>query len=160
MYLEKFVEQLEALVASLLLVEREDSFNITGWFAPERNMCGYVACILGHHIIKANGVLPTGYSSEHPQYALEEADTIISSKAVDYAYTLDAMCEDLTGSSDLIKAIYSGERVSRMAYAEESGLFLSDDLEAIPHLTERDPTITEAISFIRLCIKRLGEVYG
>lgn len=155
MYLEKLVEQLNALNGSLKAVKDQESFDISNWITPEQNVCGYAACILGHHVIQVNEFKPEvrGKLHKHTYNTIQKA-------AVEYACVLDSMCDDLTDSTDLVKSIYMSGSSCRTSLAVESDMFDEDETEDIPHLAKSDPSISDAIDYINLCIQKLEAEYG
>jgi hypothetical protein len=141
-----FENQLKTLIATLEAVEEKNSFDMTIWHHDEGGIslgCGYVACICGHQAVAKES---------------EDFENISSYNYMDRAQgiasCLDDSCHDVFHNSQLASSIYEGLDVDRMLSARRSHLFTDTQLNH-PHLTKEHPTIKQAISFIKLALKKV-----
>jgi hypothetical protein len=144
-----FADQLKTLIATLEAVEEKKSFDMTTWHYQEaRNVvdCGYVACICGHQAVAKDSSVFENISSYN---YMDRAQGIAS--------CLDDSCHDVFYNSQLASSIYEGQDVERMLSARRSHLFTDTQLNH-PHLTKEHPTIKQAISFIKLALKKVENV--
>lgn len=150
-----FVNQLNTLITTLSNVKDNSSFDITQWHKKDNSLeCGYAACICGHQAVahqskqfKALPVVPQGfYQVAVPQEFYRVAKSI--------GTQLKNACEELMDETCLAEAIIGGAQHIRLIDAEWSELFTDIELTH-PHLTKTNPTIKEAISFIKLAISKV-----
>ena len=144
-----FADQLKTLIATLEAVEEKKSFDMTTWHYQEaRNVvdCGYVACICGHQAVAKDSSVFGPASSYGFMFRAQEI-----------AESLDESCHGVFNNSYLSSSIYEGQDNDRMISAIRSHLFTDPQLNH-PHLTKENPTIKQAISFIKLALKKVEAV--
>jgi hypothetical protein len=144
-----FADQLKTLIATLEAVEEKKSFDMTDWhYLQARDVvdCGYVACICGHQAVVEDSEF----------FPIDVYDNF-SDKAGAIGDSLTDACRDIFGNDFLASAIYEGEEDNRVNAAYMSCLFTDTQLKH-PHLTKEYPTIKQAISFIKLALKKVEAV--
>jgi hypothetical protein len=144
-----FADQLKTLIATLEAVEYPKSFDITDWYSEKERAvvdCGFAACICGHQAVVEDSVF----------FPIEVYDNF-SEKAGAIGDSLTDACRDIFGEDFLACAIYEGEEDNRVNAAYMSCLFTHAQLKH-PHLTKEKPTIKNAISFIKLALKKVEAV--
>ena len=141
-----FANQLKTLIATMEAVTEKKSFDMTNWYDERGNDavdCGFAACICGHQA-----------ASGESEFFNVDKIGCLSDIAEDIAEALSISCRDVFGNDFLAGAIYSGVDENRTDAAELSKLFTCAELSH-PHLTKEKPTIKQAISFIKLCLKKV-----
>jgi hypothetical protein len=144
-----FADQLKTLIATLEAVQEKKSFDMKTWhYQAARNVvdCGYVACICGHQAVAKDSSVFEGASS-----------CGFTFRAQEIAESLDESCHGVFKNSYLASSIYEGEEYNRVNAAYMSCLFTHAQLKH-PHLTKEKPTIKQAISFIKLALKKVQAV--
>jgi hypothetical protein len=144
-----FADQLKTLIATLEAVECPKSFDMTDWYHEKARIvvdCGFAACICGHQAVVEDSEF----------FPVNEYDNF-SRKAGAIGNSLTDSCTDVFGNDFLACAIYEGEEDNRVNAAYMSCLFTGTQLKH-PHLTKEHPTIKQAISFIKLALKKVESV--
>ena len=147
--MSRFANQLKTLIATMEAVEEKKSFDMTSWHEEKsRDIvdCGFAACICGHQAV----------AGESEFFNVDKIGCL-SDIAGDIAEALSISCRDVFGNDFLAGAIYSGADENRTYAAELSKLFTCAELKH-PHLRKEKPTIKQAISFIKLCLKKVEAV--
>lgn len=146
----KLIQEIKNLIATIRNVSRKEDLQMESWVkANPSSECGYVACIIGHHVIaELNGDIP------QDREGLWEKGTL-SKKASRYAHHLDDVCLDALGDCVLAKAIYDGDAEDRFEYAYNSNIFMPHELEDFRHLTSDNPTPEDAIEFMEACLEKI-----
>jgi len=146
---KNLIAELRSLIETMELTHQKnlnmvswvgDNFpKMTGITEPE---CGYVACIIGDHIIRTNKFATRGNHNID----------ILSSN---YSHDLDVLCRRCLGYSYLTESIYTAEFHLRKLCSLESGLFTKTELKDFEHLTTDTPTPKDVILYINACIDKL-----
>jgi hypothetical protein len=143
-----FADQLKTLIATLEAVEEKKSFDMTNWhYLEARDVvdCGYVACICGHQA-----------ASDKSEF-FQVSEIYVKDIARDISKQLNKSCKEQFGNDLLAYSIYDGSEYNRRDAAFGSKLFTYSQLNH-PHLNKENPTIKQAISFIKLALKKVKAV--
>ena len=145
-----FASQLITLIATMEAVKEKKSFDMTNWHEEKSSDivdCGFAACICGHQAVAEK----SEFFNNRDRFGVEFIAKEISED-------LDAACVDVFGNDFLAMSIYEGDEGDRWHYAQRSRLFTDVQLNEHPHLNRSNPTIKQAISFIKLCLKKVEAV--
>ena len=143
-----FADQLKTLIATLEAVEEKKSFDMTNWHyftSIDVADCGYVACICGHQAV-----------SDKSDF-FQVPDVHFKTRARAISKQLNISCREIFGNDLLAYSIYDGSEYNRRDAAFGSKLFTYSQLNH-PHLNKEKPTIKQAISFIKLALKKVEAV--
>ena len=144
--MSRFANQLKTLIATMEAVEEKKSFDMTNWhveIARDVLDCGFAACICGHQAVAKE----SEFFDVSPHARFRDA-------ASEIAGILSSSCSGVFGYDYLASAIHEGEECNRADAAMMSMLFTRAELKH-PHLRKEKPTIKQAISFIKLCLKKV-----
>jgi hypothetical protein len=144
-----FENQLKTLIATLEAVKEPKSFDMTDWYHQEARIvvdCGYAACICGHQAV-----------ANKSEFFDINVNLNYQHQAGEISHFLDDSCCDIFGNSFLVDAVVAGEEDNRFEGAVKSGLFTKTELKH-SHLRKENPTIKQAISFIKLALKKVEAV--
>ena len=144
-----FANQLITLIATMEAVEEKKSFDMTSWHEEKsRDIvdCGFAACICGHQAVAGKS-----------EFFDVDFNDCLDDVAGDIANALSDSCGYVFGNDYIAQAIYGGVECSRADAAMMSMLFTRAELKH-PHLRKEKPTIKQAISFIKLCLKKVEAV--
>lgn len=144
------IAEIKSLIATMRGVKYVESLQMTSWVKTSSDtQCGYVACILGHHVIG-------GYAITRPEPKISVLNSIqLSAQASAYAKHLEDVCWAALGNSDLVKAIYDGEAGDRYVAAVASDVFTEEEADSFAHLLVVKPTPTDTIEFMEACLQMI-----
>ena len=144
--MSRFANQLKTLIATMEAVEEKKSFDMTSWHEKKSRYivdCGFAACICGHQAVAGKS-----------EFFDVDFDDCFEDVAGNIASALSDSCRYVFGNDYIAQAIYGGVEGSRADAANFSKLFTCAEIKH-PHLRKEKPTIKQAISFIKLCLKKV-----
>jgi hypothetical protein len=158
---ELFIKQCQALKATMQLVAKSenDKLSMTNWVSeePSEFRCGYVACVMGHHIL-------VGDMTHFPKTSILKAlhDDIYHSSsmlAAEFGQYSPYTNYNVSLVFNLAKSIYGPTKFRRRISAERSKLFTNEELFGMPHLCENKPTPQNVIDYIDIVIVKATKYY-
>jgi hypothetical protein len=145
-----FENQIKTLITTLENITDPESFDMTNWhkYRPH-TQCGFAACICGHQALAS-----TSEFFNYQERPKDSNDKFVED-SVSISNNLGDACISLTGDIELATSIYGGDEFDRRAAAGYTFVFSPLELEH-PFLHNEEPSVEEAISYLRLVLTKLG----
>jgi hypothetical protein len=143
----------------LVAKSENDRLNMTNWVSkePSEYTCGYVACVMGHHILFGD---MTHFPKTNKQIAFHSNICHLSSElAAEFGEHDPYRNYNVSLVFNLAKSIYSPTKFGRHVNAQCSKLFTNEELLDIPHLCVKKPSPQNAVDYIDIVIVKATKYY-
>ena len=142
-----FKNQIKTLIATMSKVKEVEAFNMQDWYEKDDALdCGFAACICGSQAATKKSEFFSNDNNDNFNY-----------QAGNIAENLELSCSGLTGDGFLARSIYDADCGDRHDNACNSDEFTEEELDH-PHLTKKNPTPADAISFMELVLTKLDDI--